>query len=225
MKRLIMVVGTIAILLVSGFQCYAQGKIIHGCSQKSDGQLRIVNNISSCRPSESSISWNVEGPTGPQGPIGPQGPQGLPAPQGSMAKEEQIPRVYDAKEQFLGILPQDLDGFLSVFIPSLSKFIFISPDNGDVSPFYPMVYAYFDGDGCTGNVYVDIGMRYLIFKMGSQYFAADSVTAEQKALRSQSVDYGSGRTCLARSTNIPVLPCKEVKLPFAMPVALPLHFE
>jgi hypothetical protein len=57
--------------------------VIHGCYQKEEGILRVVDDADpTCRPSEVAISWSqtgpqgVPGPQGPAGPTGPQGPQG-----------------------------------------------------------------------------------------------------------------------------------------------------
>ncbi|MFY9837891.1 MAG: hypothetical protein WAK55_15775 [Xanthobacteraceae bacterium] len=55
--------------------------VIHGCYRNSDGNLRVVNDPTSCRHDETALSWNQTGPQGPPGPIGapgPQGPQGVP---------------------------------------------------------------------------------------------------------------------------------------------------
>ena len=241
MKKLIIVVGAVfAFLLVLGINCYAEGKIIYGCQQKNDGQLRIVSNPGACRPSETSISWNAMGPEGPQGPAGPAGPQGSAGPEGAQgpagpaapqdlsSKGELGPSVYDANSQLLGILPSTADGFLSFLIPDLSKFIFISPVTGDIDPYYPGVYLYFDGNYCSGNSYLDLSMRYEIVKVDSKYIAAEEVPAKAVNIYSKSEpDWGSGkRPC--KEVNLPsypVLPCKEVPLPFTMPVALPLQIK
>ena len=242
MKILTIVVGTIfAILLVSEFPCFAEGNIIHGCYQKHDGQLRIVNKAGACRLSEHPISWNMSGPQGPQGlqgpvgqagpqgpqgKIGPAGPQGPTGPQAPQVKAEQIPSVYDAGNQFLGILPSDFDGFLSVFVPALAKFIFISPENGDVDPRYPWVRVYFQDANCLEGPHVDISTRYLVLKLGENSLAAGDVPAELKTMQSVSVPLDDGtRSCETRTSQILALPCKEVTLPFKMPVDLPLRFE
>lgn len=55
--------------------------VIHGCYRNSEGNLRVVNDPTSCRHDETALSWSQTGPQGPQGPIGapgPQGPQGVP---------------------------------------------------------------------------------------------------------------------------------------------------
>lgn len=44
--------------------------------------MRIVSSGADCRPTESVVSWDKEGPIGPAGPEGPEGPQGLPGATG-----------------------------------------------------------------------------------------------------------------------------------------------
>ena len=46
---------------------------IHGCFQKNQGQLRVIDAQAgqSCRPSEESLVWNQEGVQGETGPRGP----------------------------------------------------------------------------------------------------------------------------------------------------------
>lgn len=46
---------------------------IHGCYQKNQGQLRVIDAQAgqSCRPSEVSLVWNQEGVQGETGPRGP----------------------------------------------------------------------------------------------------------------------------------------------------------
>jgi hypothetical protein len=52
--------------------------VIHGCSQKVNGQLRVIdtNQGQSCSAAETPISWNQTGPAGPQGPPGTPAPAG-----------------------------------------------------------------------------------------------------------------------------------------------------
>lgn len=49
---------------------------IHGCYQKNNGQLRVIDAQAgdTCRPSELPLVWSQEGPSGPSGPSGPTGP-------------------------------------------------------------------------------------------------------------------------------------------------------
>jgi collagen triple helix repeat protein len=93
MKRVI--VGALVGALLGGGVAWATipsaDGVIHGCYQKSDGQLRVVDGGAACRASELALSWNQTGPQGLQGPkgdkgdtgaTGPQGPPGAQGPQG-----------------------------------------------------------------------------------------------------------------------------------------------
>jgi hypothetical protein len=40
---------------------------IHGCYQKNDGALRVVDSTAGCRSSEQAIDWNQQGTPGPPG--------------------------------------------------------------------------------------------------------------------------------------------------------------
>lgn len=247
MKKLSMVVGTIfVVVLVWAFHCYAVDNVIHGCYEKYTGHLRIVKNAGACHRSEHSISWNtsgpagpkglqgavgpagpqgLQGPQGPQGPIGPQGPQG-PQGQASLVSADKIPRVYDANNKFLGVLPSDLYGALSFFIPDLSKFIFISPDNGDI---VPGVSLWFTTPDCSEAPYVDTSMRFQVVKLGSKYIkAADDVAPGLLDVYStcQTDSSGGCQQCVSTGKISILSPqYKEVQLPFNLPVALPVSFQ
>jgi hypothetical protein len=61
---------------------------INACEQSVSGNIRIVPSAGGCRTNETALSWNTEGPTGPQGPsgaTGPQGDTGAPGPAASVA--------------------------------------------------------------------------------------------------------------------------------------------
>jgi len=229
MKRLsFSMVVSLIVFLCLGLPCSGEEGVIRGCYKKDNGQLRIVKKATDCHSSEIPICWNKVGLQGSQGPAGPQGPQGPAGPAGSNGSASPPgPRVYDSNGQFIGILPNERDGFLAVLIPDFSKFILLSPDNGDVNPFYPSVYLYFDGDNCTGNSYLDTSLRYLIVKVDSKYVKADDVPSQCKDIRSIATpDWGSGRQCRAYTSScMDAIPYKPITLPFNMPVALPLSFE
>jgi hypothetical protein len=55
---------------------------ISGCYSIHTGLLRIIEPVEQCRPGETFVEWNEQGPPGPQGPVGPQGPTGPAGPQG-----------------------------------------------------------------------------------------------------------------------------------------------
>lgn len=59
---------------------------INACFNDTNGNVRIVDDPSSCRQHEVAISWNQQGtpgPAGPPGPPGPAGPQGPAGPAGA----------------------------------------------------------------------------------------------------------------------------------------------
>lgn len=69
-------------LLVAGGIAYATipdgSGVIHGCYQKNQGTLRVIDTgqAQTCSSSEAPLNWSQTGPQGPQGPQGIQGPQG-----------------------------------------------------------------------------------------------------------------------------------------------------
>lgn len=89
--------GGIALAVIPGTD-----GVIHGCYQKNNGQLRVIDpsersgqgsapasspgqaggqeSPGECRASEVAIKWNQ---AGPPGPVGPQGPPGAPGEEGS----------------------------------------------------------------------------------------------------------------------------------------------
>jgi hypothetical protein len=85
MKRALLALAFICSVVGAGFATAAitatPTSTIQGCV-KENGELRIVSAPSSCKHSESSISWNVVGPAGPQGPAGAQGAPGPAGAQG-----------------------------------------------------------------------------------------------------------------------------------------------
>jgi hypothetical protein len=59
------------------------GGVIHGCYGKSGGNLRVIDNsVTNCAKNETSLNWNMKGPTGPAGPQGLQGAKGDPGSPG-----------------------------------------------------------------------------------------------------------------------------------------------
>jgi len=57
--------------------------VIHGCYQKENGQLRVIDptnagdkNSSACKENEQPLDWNQRGAPGAPGPQGPQGDRG-----------------------------------------------------------------------------------------------------------------------------------------------------
>jgi len=240
MKKPAILAGAFFLILsFLGINCYADGNVIYGCYQKQGGELRIVGNTHSCRHNEIAVSWNKVGPQGPAGPAGPTGPTGPPGPAGAQSQAlGQDPRVYDSQGILLGIFPSTWEGLLSFYVPTLSRFLFISPGSGDVDPSYPSFSMYYDGDLCTGNSFVDVEVRYQVLRIGTKYFAAQDGAAvcnnsSDKNIKSVStpqwLETGFSRTCTAfvpdPTVCTLVVSSGEVKLPFSMPVNVPVHLE
>jgi hypothetical protein len=67
-------------VLVAGGIAYATipdaGGVIHGCYQKNQGALRVIDTdkAQACSSSETPLNWSQTGPQGVQGPPGPTGP-------------------------------------------------------------------------------------------------------------------------------------------------------
>lgn len=60
----------------AGISALTVSDVITACKSEANGQIRVVDNASQCRPQEVAITWNTEGPAGPPGPPGPPGPAG-----------------------------------------------------------------------------------------------------------------------------------------------------
>jgi hypothetical protein len=79
-----------ALALTAGgvaFAAIPSNGVITACYLKSGGTLRVIDSTTgNCSSKETSLSWNVQGPAGPQGspgPTGPPGPTGSPGPSGA----------------------------------------------------------------------------------------------------------------------------------------------
>jgi hypothetical protein len=64
----------VVVVLAAGGIAYASipdsGGVIHGCYQKTNGSLRVIDTEAGgkCSSGENSLSWNQTGPAGPRGP-------------------------------------------------------------------------------------------------------------------------------------------------------------
>src|SRR5882724_13660152 len=61
---------------------------IHACVSRGligigAGSIRIVSDTNQCRGNETPLTWNQQGPAGPQGAPGPQGATGAQGPVGA----------------------------------------------------------------------------------------------------------------------------------------------
>lgn len=65
-------VGVVSALFASS----ASAQVINACVNNVTGFVRIVSDPNDCRPPDSPISWNVQGPAGPMGEPGAMGEPG-----------------------------------------------------------------------------------------------------------------------------------------------------
>jgi len=78
----------LALIVTLLFAVSISAQTISGCADKNTGSLRRIIPPAVCKSSETLVSWNIQGQTGPQGlqgstgPIGPQGVAGPAGPQG-----------------------------------------------------------------------------------------------------------------------------------------------
>jgi hypothetical protein len=74
--------GLVCLLPGAAPEASAQSGTVVACVNPGNGNMRLVQSASQCRPNEGVISWNVQGPEGPEGPMGPSGPEGPMGPSG-----------------------------------------------------------------------------------------------------------------------------------------------
>ncbi len=99
-RRLLIVLGGVGVLAAAAGIAYAavgENGVITGCYSKAGGTLRVIDpSLTSCKSSETTLTWNVQGPpgatgatgaTGPAGPEGPAGPAGATGPAGPAGPE------------------------------------------------------------------------------------------------------------------------------------------
>lgn len=77
----LLVVGVLAGNVISSLAA-PSNRIITSCVDRKTGTMRYLSN-GRCRSTELSVSWNVQGPTGPRGASGEEGSQGLQGPRGA----------------------------------------------------------------------------------------------------------------------------------------------
>jgi len=82
------------------FASSASAQVINACVNSVTGTVRIVTDPSDCRPPDSSLSWNVQGPAGPMGAPGPMGEPGKALDVGEVVRIT-LPAVADSETSWL----------------------------------------------------------------------------------------------------------------------------
>jgi len=152
------------------------------------------------------------------GPPGEQGPPGEPGPPGPCGIE-----VYDADDQFLGILISYTGGSCTLFVPNINKFFPLDFESRDASV---NTHNYWDEPNCGGQKY--IGQVDIIYKDcsdGTYFYASGELISV--ALQSIStcmaggmcMDYGQ-QEGVYKTTMIP-----EEDIPFILPIKFPLRYD
>lgn len=204
MRKIFVVLSVGLMFLFVGYgQSKAEENIIQGCVNKVTGILRIVNDPSKCRKLESPISWNQSGPPASPGT-------------GSI-------QVYDANEQYLGILMYPH----MIFIPSLKKFISLgtNPHHGTPGDIITD-YFYYETKDCSGDAYMP-SEDWIQKGVDGKYFVSDQTRTEVTHWSCWSsdekicIEFSSPQTSsMVKAVEIP----KE-EIPFTLPVALPLRYD
>ncbi len=68
-----LVLGVLGTLFVTHVLAQTANNTIYACAQKQTGNLRMVSTGTNCRPDETAITWNIQGPQGIPGPAGSGG--------------------------------------------------------------------------------------------------------------------------------------------------------
>lgn len=84
MRTPLIAAGISGVLLVGASTAYAavsssgvdSSGTIHGCYNRYNGDLRVINSTDTCRRYELAVNWNKIGRAGPAGAVGPAGPAG-----------------------------------------------------------------------------------------------------------------------------------------------------
>lgn len=138
--------------------------LINACVKTSNGQLRVVTSANQCVGGEQAVSWNIQGPQGPQGiqgpvgptgpqgsagPIGPQGEPGATGPTGPIGSQGEpgigMFRVLDNQNVQVGLYEQSR---IIRFVSSINRWLYFRADTtGFLSSGLTFLYA---SNNCTG---------------------------------------------------------------------------
>jgi Collagen triple helix repeat (20 copies) len=232
--------------VLSGVPGNLHAQVIQACADIKTGALRIAGSAEDCTHKEISIQWNqtgpqgLTGPVGPAGPLGPQGLQGIPGPAGPAgpagAQGIQGPagvgaiQVYDATGQYIGIF---VDQYGHIFLPSISKFVGVTLENGNIEQASTL---YFGGENCTGPIY-SYDFHDAIYRnpLTGQILTTvppildviagtDYKSWYDFAGCKNTRDYPDTMFCYPTGV-CQFMRAEEIDLPFAVPVAGPLHYQ
>lgn len=223
MKRLSIILALIlAFIAATSLQSAAKGHKsddhkIYGCV-KDKGEFRIVSAPGKCKHKETPIYWDM---AGSKESGGEQVPPVEPAPaNGGSVK------VYDANDQFLGILLNN-GASVEVFIPDLNLDTLIDTATGEIA----IGYTTYESTDCKGEPMISIyssGNRLWRYSINGEeiYMTGTGIPVQKEG---HSVWYGSNNICQDTSWEKMFFPdsisIPKKDIPFTLPVALPLKFR
>jgi hypothetical protein len=177
---------------------------INACMNKRSGALRIVSDQSKCKKTETFMSWNQKGPG--------------------------VHEAYDASEKYLGTIVSTSGKTITIYIPSLKKFVNFSLFTGEI------LYSdfWYSGTGCSGQPFLassDIICRSNDGKLYYGSYPSSHEVFKSRSVANLDLRYGTiGSTCQEEpggpdSEVFQTAELLEGELPFTVPVSLPLQFK
>ncbi len=164
-KRMGIFALVVAVALLGATVASATGTSIIRACVDGLGRMRIIPANATCKSTEKILTWNQQGPPGPQGLKGAQGIQGLPGPKGAQGIQgppgpsgTQL-MVIDSSGQELGILYGDY-GY-SVLRKVGNYWLVIG-----INPFgirQDTIRYVYESSDCSGTPYL---MTYGLFRYG-----------------------------------------------------------
>lgn len=201
MRKQLVLIG-LALMVFIAVVDEVSAQTVYSCQNNKTGAIRFVLPSVKCKSTETQIIWH---------------------PAGTL-------KVYDARNQYIGILINRMPGMTSVFIPSMSLFFEFTNHEDD------------NGTYCTNDEYLQFtesdcsGIPYLIHTLQHQIVSIEGNTTDHLwagdinavPVRKSILAYGryinGGWKCYpeANPSQVFVIPAYEVtSLPFTLPFTLP----
>ena len=134
-------------------------------------------------------------------------------------------RVYDAGDQYLGVLIEYDTTGLKVYVPKVNKVLYISYEDGNIHGINLMLY--FTGTGCTGTPYVlSNTIHNYIFEYSSTYYERNTADNCQEITVKSDYHYGGNCDDYEQvKTVCPLIEVQKESLPFTTPITLPIRLD
>jgi hypothetical protein len=240
MRKVLITTGVIPLILVlTSLQSLAVENEICVCVKKN-GQM-LLRESGQCKPQQSLVCWDVEGPQGPPGececPFTIEEFNELEDRIDQLEAEPPVSvTVYDAQDQLVGTLvdlplgwyPRYSATQVGVFLPGINKFALIG---GTASPDMTTELLHFQGYGCTGQAYWPESNYYVLrLRNGSTYYSGGDLLVNIGADWPEWSTLDGDGTCTNHGCclNSPLYEPVEIPvtdLPYVPPLTGPLSFK